>query len=404
MLRTVELFAGVGGFRLGLEKLNTGTPENKQIKVIWSNQWEPGKKEQFAFDCYVKHFNGEGVHINEDIAVVNQTGSIPEHELLVGGFPCQDYSVARTLNGEKGIQGKKGVLFWEIMKVVDLRRPPYVLLENVDRLLKSPANQRGRDFSVMLACFADRGYSVEWRVINAADYGFPQKRRRVFIFAIRSDMPFANECAAAEPKEVLLEKGFFAPAFPIKECSSPINASTELPLDTVRISDTFSYKYYEAGFMFSRQIWTTRFTPINFPMTTLGSVLENDVSDERFYLSPEIIEKFKYLKGAKRIVRTARNGHTYLFSEGGIPFPESVEQPGRTMLTSEGTTNRSTHIVADPGNGRLRKLTPLECERLNGFPDDWTAGMPDRWRYFCMGNALVVGLIEKMALRLREII
>ena len=145
MLRVVELFAGVGGFRLGLEKGNSNPFGPKQIKVIWSNQWEPGKREQYAFDCYVKHFNGDGVDINEDIALVNQTGDIPEHELLVGGFPCQDYSVARTLNGEKGIQGKR-VLFWEIMKVVDLRKSQYILLENVDRLLKSPANQRDAIF------------------------------------------------------------------------------------------------------------------------------------------------------------------------------------------------------------------------------------------------------------------
>ena len=165
---------------------------------------------------------------------------------------------------------------------------------------------------------------------------------------------------------------------------------------------TLSFKYYEAGYV-DRQIWTSRFLPTIITAATLGSILQKNVSDERFYLNPETIEKFRYLKGAKRIIRTARNGHSYLFSEGSIPFPESLDQPGRTMLTSEGTTNRSTHIVADPGNGRLRRLTPIECERLNGFPDNWTEGMPDRWRYFCMGNAQEVGLIEKMASRLREI-
>ncbi len=256
----------------------------------------------------------------------------------------------------------------------------------------------------MLASFADRSYSVKWRVINAADYGFPQKRRRVFIFATRSDTLFVQQLTSFEPAEVLFEKGFFAPAFPVNERPKPENSSTELPTDTVTISDTFSFKYHEAGYMRERKVWTTRFIPDTIPTATLGSVLEHNVSDERYYLKPETIEKFRYLKGAKRVERTALNGHTYLFSEGGIPFPESLDQPGRTMLTSEGTTNRSTHIVADPGNGRLRKLTPVECERLNGFPDDWTAGMPDRWRYFCMGNALVVGLIEKMALRLRELI
>ena len=133
---------------------------------------------------------------------------IPDHELLVGGFPCQDYSVAKTLNQATGIVGKKGVLWWEIYRVLMMKRPPYLFLENVDRLLKSPTRQRGRDFGVMLATLADLGYEVEWRVVNAADYGFPQKRRRVLLI---------GRLAGHEPRDPddVLYQGVLARALPV---------------------------------------------------------------------------------------------------------------------------------------------------------------------------------------------
>ena len=107
--------------------------------------------------------------------------------------------------------------------------------------------------------------------------------------------------------------------------------------------------------------------------------------------------KWAYLKGAKKIERVAANGHAYVFSEGPIAFPDFWRKPSRTMLTSESTLNRSTHVVTDPGTGQLRILTPVEAERLQGFDDNWTdSGMPERMRYFCMGNALVVPMITRI--------
>lgn len=137
--------------------------------------WE---KTQHAFDCYCAHFGKSINHVNKNISEIEKS-SIPDHNLLVGGFPCQDYSVART--GATGINGKKGVLWWDIRDILETKSPSFVILENVDRLLKSPANQRGRDFGIILTCFNELGYNVEWRVINAAEYGFAQRRRRTFI-------------------------------------------------------------------------------------------------------------------------------------------------------------------------------------------------------------------------------
>ena len=139
--------------------------------------------------------------------------------------------------------------------------------------------------------------------------------------------------------------------------------------------------------------------------TLLKDILQSDV-DESFYISDDKkMAKWVYLKGAKRIPRKSADGHEYVFSEGPIAFPDPWDRPGRTMLTSESTLNRSTHVVSDPGTGKLRLLTPIEAERLQGFDDGWTdTGMPQRMRYFCMGNALVVPMITRMGKELDKII
>ncbi|GAM12154.1 DNA (cytosine-5-)-methyltransferase [Mesobacillus selenatarsenatis] len=397
MLKVAELFAGVGGFRLGLEATNG-------FEVVWGNQWEPSKKAQDAFACYSRRFDGKGIHSNEDIAKVDASRLIDLNvNMIVGGFPCQDYSVARTLSGEKGIQGKKGVLFWEIIRLATDLRPKYLLLENVDRLLKSPSKQRGRDFSVMLASFRDLGYSVEWRVINAAEYGQAQRRRRVFIFAIRNDSPYLKVRQNIEDELMIKREGFFAGAFPVTDDPSKYNPdSFILPRDLVEISEHFYSKYMNAGIMRDGVVYTEEVTPKLESPITLNDIIESNV-DEKYYLSEAQIEKFEYLKGPKKIERTSASGHSYVFSEGGMAFPETLDKPGRTMLTSEGTINRSSHVIEDPETKRIRVLTPVECERLNGFPDNWTEGMSDRMRYFCMGNALVVGLIQRMGERILEI-
>ena len=182
------------GFRVGLEN------SNPEWNTVWANQWEPGKKSQHAYDCYVSHYGKKEIHVNEDISRVDKK-TIPNHNLLVGGFPCQDYSVAHT--GAKGIEGKKGVLWWQIKEILEVKKPKFVLLENVDRLIKSPSSQRGRDFGIILACFNDLGYSVEWRIINAAEYGFAQRRRRIFIYASKNNTKYYERIQNSNFNDIL---------------------------------------------------------------------------------------------------------------------------------------------------------------------------------------------------------
>ncbi|MFA6368565.1 MAG: DNA (cytosine-5-)-methyltransferase [Bacteroidales bacterium] len=407
----VELFAGVGGFRVGLNDIKAFNEKGRAIekgpwKFVWSNQWEPSTKTQHAFDCYNLHFAGDN-NSNMDISKVNKE-DIPDHTLLTGGFPCQDYSVAHTLSKAKGIEGKKGVLWWQINDILKIKRPPFVLLENVDRLIKSPAKQRGRDFGIMLRCFSELGYAVEWRVINAADYGFSQRRRRIYIFAFHKNTSYYKEIEKLSPYKIISHDGLFAKAFPIEGFDEKLIKANNLfkkYKDLVELSDNFHVSFENSGYLIDEAAFTVRITPKTCAPITLGDLVENDGVDAHYFLSDTQKKKYEFLRGAKKIQRKDVNGHEYFYSEGSMSPYDVLSLPARTMLTSEGTTNRSTHIILDSKENKLRILTPIECERINQFPDNWTnSGMPEKRRYFMMGNALVCGVIKKIGKVIKDIL
>lgn len=405
----IELFAGVGGFRVGLnhiEKIdkNGHAIENENFKFVWANQWEPSTKTQHAFDCYNLRFEStKEENSNVDISQVNKK-DIPDHNLLCGGFPCQDYSVAHSLSKEKGIEGKKGVLWWQIRDILIAKKTPFVFLENVDRLVKSPAKQRGRDFGIMLRCFDELGYAVEWRIINAADYGFPQRRRRTYIFAYKKNTQFYKEISKIKVNDVFLNSGIFARAFKVEQNELNVKDSNlNAYKDLVEFSDKYKFSFENSGFMINGTVYTTKTEPVVIKPVTLGQIAQKDV-DEHYYLSESQKAKFDYLRGSKKIERTAPDGSKYMYSEGAMSPIDDLKLPGRTMLTSEGSINRSTHIINDPKTKRVRILTPIECERLNQFPDNWTdSSMPEKRRYFMMGNALVCGIIKTLGAEIEKI-
>lgn len=397
----IELFAGVGGFRVGLNNvkldLNGNTIEENNFKFVWANQWEPSTKTQDAFNCYTKRFGVNVNHTNVDITTVDKS-SIPDHSLLVGGFPCQDYSVARSLSNEKGIEGKKGVLWWQISDILNVKKTPFLLLENVDRLIKSPSKQRGRDFGIMLKCLDDLGYAVEWRVINAADYGHPQKRRRVYIFGYHKSTNYYKKMKNLSASSIFNSEGLFAKKFPVilDELNVSISdISKNKYRDLIEFSNNYSFKFENAGYMINGSVYSKKISPIFVEPKILRSIIQLNDIPQYCYLNGSQ-EKFKYLKGHKSIPRE-KNGIKYNYSEGSMSFPDSLDLPGRTMLTSEGTVNRSTHVIKDINTEQLRLITPIEAERLNQFPDNWTnTGMSYKRRYFMMGNALVCGIIQKI--------
>lgn len=396
-IKVVELFAGVGGFRLGLEK--------HSYEVVWSNQWEPATKAQHASMVYEARF-GKDNHSNEDIneVVTRNVEEIPDHDLLVGGFPCQDYSVATTIKNSKGLKGKKGVLWWAIHKILETKKnkPKYLFLENVDRLLKSPANQRGRDFAVMLQSLNQLGYAVEWRVINAAEYGMPQRRRRVFFIGYHKSTEVYKRIAKSEKKNWLTEEGSIAKAFPVSTVQAV--SKIELKGDLVEITNSFNKNgalspFENTGLLINNIVYTTKTLPsYDGERTVLGDVLQNGEVSPEFYIDEKDKDKWEYLKGAKKEKRITKEGFEYNYSEGGMIYPDALDNASRTIITGEGgkSPSRFKHVVQTKKG--LRRLTPTELERLNMFPDNHTEieGVTDAKRAFFMGNALVVGVVEKI--------
>lgn len=412
-ITVAELFAGVGGFRLGLEgykdpsdKANN-LPKAGTFKTIWANQWEPpgSPARQFAANCYRTHFGNDSV-VNEDInKVLNEyeqgLRDIPSVDMVVGGFPCQDYSVAKPLSQSGGIEGKKGVLWWDIYKFLKIQldkfpeNAEWCLLENVDRLLKSPASQRGRDFAIILSCLASLGYCVEWRVVNSAAYGFSQRRKRVYILARRN---------ANWELSTRLFSGIMSRAFPFNPVGNI--SYVDIPKDPFVATKDFNSErsktspFLDAGVMVDNRVITCKVEEVyKGQFKTLGDVLspENEVP-ENYFVDISQLYRWEYLKGSKREERTNKHtGQSYFYSEGSMAFPDLLTNPSRTILTGEGgaSPSRFKHIIKV--GERYRRLVPDELDQLQGFPKGWTnTGMSDNNRAFCMGNALVVGVVNRI--------
>lgn len=431
MIDVIELFAGVGGFRLGLEGYKksdskyysslTGYSDEISnpsfFNTILSNQFEPSTKIQVASSIYTKQF-GENGHYNldinklsvEDILECQQKfGKAKRPFMMVGGFPCQDYSVGTLLKNSKGLKGVKGVLWWEINRLLlELhaanKTPKYLLFENVDRLLKSPVKSRGSDFATILYCLRKLGYTVEYQSVNAADLGFVQKRSRVFILAY-----------FGKPKGIL---------------RNALNVSKISSGDTINIPD---YKFTKSNiskiqnrfkglktspflnggiltdgcvFPFKAE-FTKPYNPMVFEDIRIDESLE-DVSS--ILVSNATINSWKEAKGEKRIQRLKPDGTPYIWSEGAMELFQKDDKPLRTIITSEGglSPSRTRHLVPLNNliNGhKYRILHPLEMERANMFPDYFTLDndISPKKVGFLMGNALVVGIIERIRNAILEI-
>lgn len=405
-IRVVELFAGVGGFRIGLEGASD------VYETVWNNQWEPSTQHQDASLVYKARFGSKG-HCNKDINTV-PTDEIPDHDLLVGGFPCQDYSVAATLSRSGGIEGKKGVLWWQIYRILNEKgekRPKYIFFENVDRLLNSPATQRGRDFAIILASLSDLGYVVEWRIINAADYGMPQRRRRTYIVGYQKDSVVARKMEQLE--DWVEFDGVMAKAFEFRPKGKTVSEfNIEGTIQEVSAGFNKGKKdspFGNAGVMKDRHVYSVDAEAVyDGPRQTLGgNLVDENLVPEEFFISEEDLPKWQYEKGAKKIERVSKEGYKYTFSEGGMTFPDYLDQPSRTIITGEGGTapSRFKHVVLTP-SGRYRRLLPIELERMNMFPDNHTLHpqVSDGRRAFLMGNALVCGIVEQIGKSLYQFI
>ena len=282
-------------------------------------------------------------------------------------------------------------------------KPKYIFFENVDRLLNSPATQRGRDFAIILASLADLGYVVEWRIINAADYGMPQRRRRTYILGFLKGSVVSNKIGLLE--DWVEYDGVLAQAFHFrrKEASESF-FDIQGTIQEVSASFNKGMKntpFGSAGIMRDRHVYTVDAEPVYAGTTqTLGdNLVDEDFVPEEFFIPEDELSKWQYEKGAKKINRISKEGFEYVFSEGGMAFPDYLDRPSRTMITGEGgsSPSRFKHVVQTP-SGRYRRLIPIELERLNMFPDNHTyhPDVSDGRRAFLMGNALVCGIVQEI--------
>jgi len=317
-IKMAELFAGVGGFREAVEHSSL----KNHFEVSWSNQWEPSESAKYgdkqnANRVYIAKFGKEG-HYTDDIHLITDSEKklpkdITDIQMLVGGFPCQDYSVAKPKNTAKGIRGPKGVLWWSIERILRDVRPNYVLLENVDRLINSPSANRGRDFAVILKGLDSLDYIVEWRIVNAADYGFPQKRRRIFILAYQKDSPAAKKIGATklDADAAIDLKGLMALGLPCrpdseKTCFDLTEYASDNELGAKYKAPAGKSPFSTAGFLLNGKAWTKVVKAVAPKRTTsLGQILLNPEQDTipansaSFRLSIEVLPKWAYAKGRK---------------------------------------------------------------------------------------------------------
>ena len=307
--------------------------------------------------------------------------------------------MAKTLNQALGLEGKKGVLWWQIHRILTMKRPPFIFLENVDRLLKSPASQRGRDFAVMLATLGNLGYEVEWRMINAADYGFPQKRRRVYI---------VGRLAGTQPRD------------PTRCCTAGRSPGRAGPAG-LTLSSSASVKLEGDAADISEDFGATKGEPLPLRRLLLPPLGLEPGPQARHGPRPRSATSWSPEDGPRVVLRRRRPARAmglpegrqgrgrastrqrppYRYQEGALPFPDRTDGPARPSSPPKAAPPPPASSTSSRPRGRYRRLTPRELERLNGFPDDWTAtGMPEGRRAFMMGNALVVGVVGRIAAKL----
>lgn len=283
-----ELFAGVGGFRLGLERAST---DRLRFEVVFSNQWSR-ERSQHASDVYVARF-GAAQHLNADISTVPVRPSRSRSARWWLSLPC--YSVASTLKNSKGLQGKKGVLWWQIHRILEEKktRPSYLLLENVDRLLGRPLDSVAGDLAVMLRSLDLLGYAVEWRVINAADYGMPQRRRRVFLLGYHKRTATYKALRKAVPTDWLESEGTLAKAFPVSFGSATVG-SFSIAQDLDVLSKKFGSgkgisPFQSAGIMMDGVVFTGACKP----------VFKGDTAQLKDFLQPDAAVPASYFIAKK---------------------------------------------------------------------------------------------------------
>jgi len=455
-IKFIDLFCGIGGFRIGLENANKyglekcngnqirGKRSTKKWKYeqgyvhtkgkqqafccVWSNEWD-----KYASSVYKKHY---GECDTRDITTI-PSSNIPDFDLLVAGFPCQAFSIAGK---RKGFQDTRGTLFFDIARILADKRPRYFLLENVKGLL---SHDQGKTFQTILGVLSDLGYEYQWQVLNSKNFGVPQNRERVFIVG--------HLRGKSRPK-----------VFPIGENGQVSNQEQQQPIrreiQTSKQKDSSNRNksvledgkdgqlHYIGGIEAERKKWLKdgKDNSRNFSQgqrvygtggissTLAGNAgglggktglyairVQGDLDKRKTYLSNEIqtlsanptsdnlprvaipMQWKRTEEGRKARQENQKKGKDY--TPFGNRYRELVPNENKDVVG----TITSQAIAKDSllGEGtRIRRLTPVECARLQGFPDDWCEGLSNTQAYKCYGNAVTTNVVEEIGKRLAQVL
>jgi len=393
----IDLFSGIGGFRLGLERVG--------FKCVWSCD-----NDVYANRIYAKNFGTENHHAG-DVRRVDAKG-IPDHNLLCAGFPCQAFSIAGK---QKGFEDTRGTLFFEICRIAEAKKPPLLLLENVKGLL---SHDKGFTFQVILESLEELGYWVEWQVLNSRHFGVPQNRERVFIIGHLGGRGGREVFPIAESPEVATRE----PRRPKESVSTCIVGSYWKGADkhgqrTLIIEDFYKERgtrtYVEEsptlrgdrhGLKLVIPTLNDR-ARLEKRQRTLIAVVKSGSQTNRIY-SPEGLSPTIPTPCGGRHIPIIKVGNIFPSGHeaGGILDPRGISETPRPMGSRGSSKVQAPKVLAHTvrHDMRIRRLTPVECERLQGFPDGWTEGVSDTQRYKLLGNAVTVNVIEFLGARILD--
>jgi len=361
-VRVFSMFSGIGGFEVGIANSNI-----KHELVGYS------EIDKFAIQVFEKQF--KGVKNYGDATRINES-KLPNFDLLVGGFPCQAFSMAGK---RKGFEDTRGTLFFDIARILTYKKPKHIILENVKGLL---SHDNGRTLQKIFEVLSDIGYMVQWQVLNSKNFGVPQSRERVYIvghlrgesrpqvFPIRQSEGVSDSCCG--------EKGC---------CDS-------------QVSSTITSNYKKGVHAMGEQY-----------VMEPREITKNISMGYRVYRDDGVSATIKALGGgvgAKtglyKIREATKKGYA-LAEEGdtiNLSQPKSNTRRGRVgkQVAQTLDTKMQQHTIQD---SQIRRLTPTECERLQGFDDNWTEDLSDTQRYKCLGNAVTTNVVTELINRVYKL-
>lgn len=359
-INTIELFAGIGGFRLASDSLG--------LKTIWANDINVD-----AVKVYKDNF-GDNSIVQGDINDLIE--SIPQHDILTGGFPCQPFSKAGK---KQGVQDFRGTLFEAIVKILSTKQPSFFVLENVNSLLYLDG---GKNYQTILAALSSLDYKIEWRVFNAMEFGIPQHRERIII--VGSKNRSICESYLLYPDEVESLDNKFKDRIAQWDIWEPI-------VETTRIKP-----FNEWGMAFNGKFTTMPIKQHINEGLTIKSILQDDVGEEFDYTK----ETLKRIENSIKVDRFYNGVQIKYNQKGGARM-------GYTIFGTDGvaptlTASTSRHYERYQIGDRFRRLTNVEYARLQGFPDNHCNAVKPYIQYKLYGNAVPHQIVQYALTRLTQ--